>query len=79
MNARHPFRPPGGSAAPVSAMRMPDFTHINLATLDQAVDLVRVNKLADGSREAAFLRAYPALLAAIQATCLLYTSDAADE
>ena len=68
MNARHPFRAPGGAATPDSGRRIPDFTHINLATLDQAVDLVRVNKLADGSREAAFLRAYPALLAAIQAT-----------
>lgn len=68
MNARHPFRAPGGSATPDSGLRIPNYTHINLATLDQAVDLVRVNKLADGSREAAFLRAYPALLAAIQTT-----------
>jgi len=68
MNARHPFRPSGGSTAPDSGLRIPDYTHINLATLDKAVDLVRVNKLTDSSREAAILRAYPALLAAIQAT-----------
>jgi len=44
------------------------FTNLRLETLNQAVDLVRVNQLAEGSREAAFLRAYPALLAAIRAT-----------
>lgn len=44
------------------------FTNLRLETLDQAVELVRVNKLADSSREAAYLRAYPALLAAIGAT-----------
>jgi hypothetical protein len=49
-------------------MDNPTFTQITLATLDQAVDLVRVNKFVDGSREATFLRAYPALLAATQAT-----------
>ena len=42
-------------------------TNINLSNLDQAVDLVRVNKLTDGSREATFLRTYPALLMAAKA------------
>lgn len=46
----------------------PYFTNLRLETLDQAVDLLRVNKLATDSREVAFLRAYPALLAAIRAT-----------
>ena len=49
-------------------MNIHTFSHINLQTLDQAVDLVRVNKLADGSREAAFVRAYPALMEAARAT-----------
>ena len=49
-------------------MNIAPFTNLNLETLDQAVDLVRVNKLATGSRETAFLRAYPALLAAIRVT-----------
>ncbi len=50
------------------AMNIAHFTNLNLETLDQAVDLIRVNKLATGSRETAFLRAYPALLAAIRTT-----------
>jgi hypothetical protein len=39
-------------------------TNINLRNLDRAVELVRVNKLTDGSRAATFLRTYPALLVA---------------
>jgi hypothetical protein len=49
-------------------MNASSYTNLNLETLDQAVDLIRVNKFATWSREAAFLRAYPALLAAIKAT-----------
>ena len=37
-------------------------SNINLPTLDQAVDLMRLNKLSEGSREATFLRTYPAVL-----------------
>jgi hypothetical protein len=37
-------------------------TNLNLQVLDQAVDLVRVNTLSDGSQEATYLRAYPSLL-----------------
>jgi hypothetical protein len=42
-------------------------SNINLRTLDQAVDLVRVNRLSGGSKEVTFLRAYPALLVAAKA------------
>jgi len=42
-------------------------SNLNLQTLDQAVDLVRMNRLSDGSREATFLRAYPALLVSAKA------------
>jgi hypothetical protein len=42
-------------------------TNLNLETLDRAVDLVRVNRLSDGSPEATFLRTYPAVLVAARA------------
>ncbi len=60
--------PRSGSLEAIAYMNIHTFSHINLQTLDQAVDLVRVNKLADGSREAAFVRAYPALMEAARAT-----------
>jgi hypothetical protein len=50
------------------AMNFQTVTNLNLHNLDQAVDLVRVNKLADGSKESTFLRAYPSLLAAARAS-----------
>ena len=43
-------------------MNSPTASNINLPTLDQAVDLMRLNKLSEGSREATFLRTYPAVL-----------------
>jgi len=42
-------------------------SNINLGTLDQAVDLLRLNRFGDSSREATFLRIYPALLVSAKA------------
>jgi hypothetical protein len=39
-------------------------TNLNLESIDRAVDLVRQNRMEEGSSRASFLRAYPALLVA---------------
>jgi len=49
-------------------MNLHSATNLNLSTLDQAVELVRVNKLADGSKEATYLRTYPSLLTAAKSS-----------
>jgi hypothetical protein len=49
-------------------MHLQTETNLNLQVLDQAVDLVRINKLADGSEEATYLRTYPSLLVAAKSS-----------
>jgi len=49
-------------------MSLQTISNLNLHTLDQAVDLVRVNKLVDGSKEATYLRTYPSLLTAAKSS-----------
>jgi hypothetical protein len=43
-------------------------TNLNLRMLDQAVDLVRVNRLDDGTEDACYMRTYPSALVAARAT-----------
>jgi hypothetical protein len=49
-------------------MHLQTETNLNLQVLDQAVDLVRINRLVDGSQEATYLRVYPSLLVAAKSS-----------
>lgn len=49
-------------------MNLETATNLNLGMLDQAVDLVRVNRLDDGSEDASYMRTYPSALVAARST-----------